>query len=514
MNLISTNVSRVNEHKSNISNALKSFVYKCLLVLTFLFVGVSNIQAQTTVLINPATDGGFNIGTTFTDNGWTVSNSANNPWVVGTGIGTSTGTISGSAAYVSSDNGVSAIYNNASTCTNYFYRDITVPAGKTNIQLKFDWISFGNDAGWDLWQVFVAPTTITPIGTTTYVGSGATLVPTALSGATYLTSGELQTTAQSASVLIPASYAGTTFRLIFSWKNDGSLGTSPPAIIDNISLTAAPPQMFTAITSGPFTTASTWDKNAVPSQLDSIKIESGLTVTANASASSVAYAEIGGTLTYATTATSFNTTGDFKVNATGIVNVFNGTTGKTLNIAGNLINNGSIDLSKTGATLVLNKVATTTSNTNANAITLGSTSVTLAVANPLIVVGQYISGNGIVPLTTVSAISGTTLTLSQAANQTQTAATTLSFGSVQEANGTGSFVTGVIQNLTFNNTAPYNLINWNLSNSVIGTTLTFTKGRVALGSSNSMTVGTTTTSTGTLTISSLTEGFTSGKFIK
>lgn len=512
MSLISTNVSCVNKHKSNISQALTSFVYKCLLVLTFLFVGVSNIQAQTSILINPATEGGFNSGTTFTDNGWTVSNSANNPWVVGTGIGTSTGTISGSAAYVSSNNGVSATYVPANNATNYFYRDITVPSGKTNIQLKFDWISNG-EASYDLWQVFIAPTSITPVGVAAHPGSGTTNVPAGIAGATFLGFGQSQTTAQNAFIQIPATYAGTTFRLIFSWKNEVG-GTDPPAIIDNISLTAAPPQMFTAITSGPFTTASTWNKNAVPGQLDSIKIESGLTVTADASASTVAYAEIGGTLTYATTATSFNTTGDFKVNTTGFVNVFNGTTGKTLNIAGNLINNGSIDLSKTGATLVLNRVATTTSNTNANAITLGSTSVTLAVANPLIVVGQYVSGNGIAPLTTVSAISGTTLTLSQAANQTQTAATTLSFGSVQEANGTGSFVTGVIQNLTFNNTAPYNLINWNLSNSVIGTTLTFTKGRVALGSSNSMTVGTTSTSTGTLTISSLTEGFTSGKFIK
>ena len=514
MNLISTNVSRVNQHKSNISQALKSFVYKCLLVLTVLFVGVSNIQAQTSILINPATDGGFNSGTTFTDNGWTVSNSANNPWVVGANV--SLGTIAGSSAYVSNDNGVTNGYTNSLSASNFFYKDITVPSGYTNIRLNFDWVATG-ESTWDLWQVFVSPTSIVPTGSTTHPGSGATLVPAGATGATFVGNGNLQATVQNASFLIPASYAGTTFRLIFHWKNDGFGGSNPGATIDNISLTAATPLMFTAVANGNFTTAATWNKNAVPGQLDSIKIESGLTVTADASASTVAYAEIGGTLTYATTATSFNTTGDFKVNSTGLVNVFNGTTGKTLNIAGNLINNGSIDLSKTGATLVLNKVATTTSNTNANAITLGSTSVTLAVANPLIVVGQYISGNGIAPLTTVSAISGTTLTLSQAANQTQTAATTLSFGSVQEANGTGSFVTGVIQNLTFNNTAPYNLINWNLSNSVVGTTLTFTKGRVALGSSNSMTLGTaatTSTAAGTLTITSLSEGFTSGKFIK
>ena len=260
MNLISTNVSRVNEHKSNISNALKSFVYKCLLVLTFLFVGVSNIQAQTTVLINPTTDGGFNLGTTFADNGWTVSNSANNPWVIGTGIGTSPGTIAGSAAYISNNNGVSASYTPANNATNYFYRDITVPSGKTNIQLKFDWISNG-ETSWDLWQVFIAPTSITPVGVAAHPGSGTTNVPAGITGATPLGFGQLQTTVQNAFIQIPATYAGTTFRLIFSWKNDVG-GADPPAIIDNISLSASNltgPTTFTAINSGPFSSGLTWN---------------------------------------------------------------------------------------------------------------------------------------------------------------------------------------------------------------------------------------------------------------
>ena len=52
----------------------------------FMFFFVIGVQAQTTI-INPATDGGFNLGTTFAANGWTVANQGVSPvkWAVGTG---------------------------------------------------------------------------------------------------------------------------------------------------------------------------------------------------------------------------------------------------------------------------------------------------------------------------------------------------------------------------------------------------------------------------------------------
>ena len=513
MNLISTtNVRSSNEAKTSKTNALKRFVYTCFALFAFLIVGVSNLQAQTTILINPATDGGFDMGTTFADNGWQISNSANNPWYIGTAV-TST-TFVGNSAYPSLTSGATASYNTSNPCQNYFWKDVTIPAGQTIITLSFKWIGLG-ESSWDIIQVYTAPTSITPVAAATHPGSGTTNVPSAIAGATYVCNTAAGTTGeQTITVSLPSNLAGTTVRLIFLFKGDTSAGTNPPPAVDNISLTSKAPSMYTAVANGNFATAATWNKNSVPGALDSIKVESGFTVTADAAASTVTYADISGTLSYASTATSFGILGDLKVNSGGIVNAFNLTTGKTLNVGGDLINNGSINLSIAGATLVLNKVPATTATTNANAITLGSTSVTLSAANPLIAVGQYVSGNGIAPLTTVSAISGTTLTLSQAAISSQAAATTLSFGGVQNAGGSGSFVTNVITNLTFNNTSPYNIINWNFTNSVIGTTLTFTKGRVALGSGNSMAVGTSTSSTGTLSISSLTEGFTSGKFIK
>ena len=65
----------------------------------FMFFFVIGVQAQTTI-INPATDGGFNLGTTFAANGWTVANQGVSPvkWAVGsaasgtTSIGATTNT--------------------------------------------------------------------------------------------------------------------------------------------------------------------------------------------------------------------------------------------------------------------------------------------------------------------------------------------------------------------------------------------------------------------------------------
>jgi hypothetical protein len=90
--------------------------------------------------------------------------------------------------------------------------------------------------------------------------------------------------------------------------------------------------MFSAVASGNFGTAATWNRNAVPTTLDSIRIESGLTVTADAVSTTIAYAELNGTLTYATAATTFSTTGDLRINSTGVLNAFTTTTGKTFNV--------------------------------------------------------------------------------------------------------------------------------------------------------------------------------------
>jgi len=196
--------------------------------------GLGMPMTTPTTLVSPTGDGGFESGATFAANNWTVVNDAANTWQVGAA---STAFAGSRAGFVSSDSGATWSYAITSTSTSHFYRDITVPAGSSNINLSFQWKGSG-ESGWDRLLVYTAPTSLTPVlgvpASNSSTLTGATLVFTQPSFA--------QSTYTSASVSLPASLVGTTFRLIFTWQNDSSFGTSPGASIDNISLTAQSPE--------------------------------------------------------------------------------------------------------------------------------------------------------------------------------------------------------------------------------------------------------------------------------
>lgn len=321
------------------------------LLLLLSFFGSFNGIAQT-VLINPASEGGFENGASFAANGWTVANSVNNPWLVGA---LSNGAITGNAAFISND-GSTPSYNVSSTCTNYFYRDITIPAGQSKIKLDFNWLC-GGESTYDLWQVFVAPTSITPVGGI-FAGQGASNVPAAIAGATFVGNGNLQAASvQTSTFFLPPSLAGTTFRLIFVWKSDTSAGVQPPAQIDNISLVSSVAGNYTSIASGDWSSPSTWDLGTAPSTVDNATVSAGHSVTINALNQGINNLSVNGVLAYSTVSTSFGVVGNLTVGTNGLINVFEGTTGKTLLVAGNITNNGVINVSvgaTTAGTLTLN----------------------------------------------------------------------------------------------------------------------------------------------------------------
>ncbi len=84
------------------------------------------ISSAQTTHISPSGDGGFENGSTFAANGWTNASSANNPWIVGAAV--SAAPISGNSAYISNDAGVTNAYTPANNASNFFWRDVTVPA--------------------------------------------------------------------------------------------------------------------------------------------------------------------------------------------------------------------------------------------------------------------------------------------------------------------------------------------------------------------------------------------------
>ena len=181
-------------------------------------------STQNQVLLSPSGDGGFETGSTIAANNWTMTFATNNAWYVGTAV-VNSGTRS---AYISSNAsaGAAAIYAKGTARVSHLYRDITFPAGSTNINLSFNWQGVGEGTTLDYTAVYLIPTSTTP------------------AGGTALVSGQLggnlngQSTWQTANISLSNAVAGTTQRLVFSWINDGSLGTDPAGVIDNVSITA------------------------------------------------------------------------------------------------------------------------------------------------------------------------------------------------------------------------------------------------------------------------------------
>lgn len=321
---------------------------KKLLLACMLALGMS-ATAQT-VLINPATDGGFESGTTLAANGWSSVVPSTDVWVVGAAP-TPT---SANCGYISKDGGTSWSYSQTSTYS-HLYRDVTVPAGELKGILSFDWKVGGEGtttSDWDNLKIYLIPTSTTPTSTAAVTGGTQLSGSGAINGMYKLNS----TNWNSESFGFAFPSAGT-WRIVFTWKSDGSTIANPPAAVDNISLTSNLPGNFISVATGNWGDAATWDANAVPTSGDNVTVSTGNAVTINATGQAANNLTIDGTLAYGTTPTSFAVGGNLNVNAGGVLNVFSGTTGKTLNIAGNIVNNGTIDLSvgtTTAGNLTLN----------------------------------------------------------------------------------------------------------------------------------------------------------------
>jgi hypothetical protein len=204
-------------------------------LLTAFFALAFGASAQTTI-ISPTGDGGFETGVDFASNGWTVTNgTVTNKWF----LGSVPSGFTNRAAYVSNDAaGANWTYTNTSSSVVHLYRQVTFPAGQTDITLSFNWAAMGETGSFDALMVSLAPTTYVPAASGTSLGVNPLASP-----AVTLTQLWTAASVQSITMKIPASIAGncsaaTTMLLIFTWKNDGSGGANPPAGIDNISLTS------------------------------------------------------------------------------------------------------------------------------------------------------------------------------------------------------------------------------------------------------------------------------------
>ncbi len=171
----------------------KNYTLKTLAAIAGSFMMIFSVNSQT-VLIHPASDGGFANGSTFADNGWIVENgSLTNQW----NLGTAPAIFPNTSAYISNDLGVTNEYTNTSTSVVHFYRDVTFPAGETSINLSFDWRSVGETSFYDGIIVSLAPVSYNPTASATSLFLGSLAAPAIEIGRAFNS-----TTVQTANIVI------------------------------------------------------------------------------------------------------------------------------------------------------------------------------------------------------------------------------------------------------------------------------------------------------------------------
>jgi len=152
---------------------------------------------------------------------WTVVNGTQtNAWYVGD----ATAYQSSYSVYISNDNGISNTYTNDVSSVVHFYRDITFPGGPNPVGLNFAWKA-NAESCCDYLRVFLVDLSTQPV-------AGVVLSSANQIGGTY----NIESDWVIGNIELDPAVNGTTKRLVFSWRNDGSVGTDPPAAVDNISL--------------------------------------------------------------------------------------------------------------------------------------------------------------------------------------------------------------------------------------------------------------------------------------
>lgn len=195
-------------------------------LLLFLVILMQIRSEAQTILVSPTGDGGFETGTTFAANGWTVVNSLplqTNQWFLGTTVAGFTGARCAFVGTASTNNN----YNANAASVVHIYRDIVIPSGQSSIKLKFRWKSRGR-ANEDIMNIYLTPVSYTP--------TAGTIPPAAnLIGEDYRNN----TTWVNDSLDLDCSFSGTTQRLVFTWLNDGSTGNNPAIALDNVEFSCS-----------------------------------------------------------------------------------------------------------------------------------------------------------------------------------------------------------------------------------------------------------------------------------
>jgi len=195
------------------------------------YLTLLSLAAAQTILVDGTSGAGSFEGAgtvcptgTVTYQGWTIVNgSQTNRWAVNTAAGAQHGT---QAIYITNNCGGGPppyAYTVSSSSVVHFYRDVTLPAGEPYLTLSA-YIKVRGENNYDYLDIFVAPTSVTP--------TAGVEVP-----ATYRLARYSMFSSNWTQVSVNfCGTAGQTYRVIFSWRNDGSGGTQPPAAVDRVHI--------------------------------------------------------------------------------------------------------------------------------------------------------------------------------------------------------------------------------------------------------------------------------------
>ncbi|MCL2065384.1 MAG: T9SS type A sorting domain-containing protein [Candidatus Cloacimonetes bacterium] len=222
---------------------------KTLMTLLLLLTVIGTLSAERIVLFFDDFENG--------SGNWTfVNGAAVNKWH----IGNATSFEGSNALYISNDNGVSNAYNVNSYSFVHAYTDILLPRHAGDIRVNFSFKGMG-EYGFDVFDVYIVPEDFIPEASngweTQYISSSY------LIGEYICEQPEWTTYTLDGHEWI-YTHEDTTYRFLFVWKNDNSIGVQPPAAIDNVEVSyvpriANPPRNLTA-TADSYTINLTWDE--------------------------------------------------------------------------------------------------------------------------------------------------------------------------------------------------------------------------------------------------------------
>src|SRR5690606_13235791 len=171
-----------------------------------------------------------------------INGSQTNQWVVG-----SSTFASGTHSLYISNNGSANAYS-GSTSVVQAYTQVAIPADAVDLGLSFDFKCYG-EGSFDYMRVWLVPDTFTPTAGTqiTAANSGGVLLSVGphvnntlgnLNGTANGVGTSFQTQFQNLNFIFPAgNFVGQNAKLVFEWRNDGSVQNNPPAAVDNIHFT-------------------------------------------------------------------------------------------------------------------------------------------------------------------------------------------------------------------------------------------------------------------------------------